>query len=619
MVLFSAMVRPRIKLWRAVGYGLAAFREYNTFDFLCIRNVVKGYTAFKARNDFKAGLNVALLAFPQGMAYAVIAGLPIYYGLFGSAVAAIVGPMISGSRFIVLGPTNATAVLLFGAFLNLGITAEEKVAMMPLLVAMVGIFLIVGAFLKVAHLVQYISRTVVTGYITAAAFYIILNQIPNVIGVDFDMPAGTTFFGVIKLTLLNLSDTHYPSLFLGLITLAAYCILNRRYRALPNVAITLVFISVAAWLLNSALGWAHLLEHPLVGGPVQPLDAVDASSWMLTLPPLNHEWISRLAGVALTIAFLVVLEGTSIGKSLAARSGERLDTNKEMLGMGAANIGCGLLSGMPASGSLTRSQLNWSSGAETAFSSVICGLLCAVGALVFGPLVRFIPEPALGVLVIVIGISLINRHTIRVVVKTTRSDAVVFGTTFLAALLVRLDFGIILGAATSILLFLRKAATPELVEYVFTEEGHLAQLEDRERPDPEVSIVHVEGDLFFGAAELFRDQMRRVVEDPNLKIVILKMRHAHHLDATSVLALEELIRYMREHDRYLLVSEVRKIAVRIFRNSGLIDVIGRENIFPDVTSNPVYSTAKALKRAREIIGHQKAKVSIYVDPAKDSK
>ena len=617
MVLFSAMARPRIKPWRAVRFGLAAFREYNTFDFLCVRNVVKGYTAFKARNDFKAGLNVALLAFPQGMAYAVIAGLPIYYGLFGSAVAAIVGPMVSGSRFIVLGPTNATAVLLFGAFLNLGMAAEEKVAMMPLLVAMVGIFLIVGAFLKVAHLVQYISRTVVIGYITAAAFYIILNQIRNVLGVDFDMPAGTTFFGVIKLTLLNLGDTHYPSLFLGLITLAAYGLLNRRYRALPNVAITLVFISVVAWLLNSALG-THSLEHPL-GGPVRLLDAVDAGSWMLTLPPLNHEWISKLAGVALTIAFLAVLEGTSIGKSLAARSGERLDTNQEMLGMGAANIGCGLLSGMPASGSLTRSQLNWSSGAETAFASVFCGLLCVVGALVFGSLIRFIPEPALGVLVIVIGISLINRHTIRVVVKTTRSDAVVFGTTFLAALLVRLDFAIILGAATSILLFLRKAATPELVEYVFTEEGHLAQLEDRKRPDPEVSIVHVEGDLFFGAAELFRDQMRRVVEDPNLKIVILKMRHAHHLDATSVLALDELIRYMREHDRYLLVSEVRKIAIRIFRNSGLIEVIGRENIFPDVTSNPVYSTAKALKRARDIIGHEKAKVSIYVDPAKEAK
>ena len=97
------------------------------------------------------------------------------------------------------------------------------------------------------------------------------------------------------------------------------------------------------------------------------------------------------------------------------------------------------------------------------------------------------------------------------------------------------------------------------------------------------------------------------------------MRHAHHLDATSVLALDELIRYMREHDRYLLVSEVRKIAIRIFRNSGLIEVIGRENIFPDVTSNPVYSTAKALKRARDIIGHEKAKVSIYVDPAKEAK
>ena len=287
-----------------------------------------------------------------------------------------------------------------------------------------------------------------------------------------------------------------------------------------------------------------------------------------------------------------------------------------MLSLGLANLGCAFFGGMPASGSLTRSQLNWSSGAATSLAGLYCGLTCIIAAIFLGPYLKYIPVSALGMLVIIIGVSLINRYTIRVVIKTTRSDAIVFATTFLAALLVALDFGIILGTATSIALFLRKASVPELVEYTFTEEGGLAQLEeDQQRPDPEVSIVHVEGELFFGASDLFQDQMRRVVEDPNLKVVVLKMRNAHHLDATSVLALDELSRHMAKSGRCLLVSEARKEVIRVFKNSGLIEVIGRENIFPDVTKNPLLSTSRALKRAQAVIGVQKAKVSIYIDQA----
>jgi len=203
--------------------------------------------------------------------------------------------------------------------------------------------------------------------------------------------------------------------------------------------------------------------------------------------------------------------------------------------------------------------------------------------------------------------------------KATRSDAIVFVTTFIGTLLFRLDTAIYFGAGISILLFLRKAAMPELVEYTFTDDGQLSQLQDNKRTQPEISIIHVEGELFFGAVELFRDQMRRIVEDPNLKIVVLKMRNAHHLDATSVLSLEELIIYMKDLDRYLLVSEARKDVVRVLKNSGLLEIIGRENIFPDVTQNPTLSTARALKRAQELLGDEKAEISIYVDQAKTAK
>lgn len=561
-----------------------------------------------AKSDLRAGLNVALLAFPQGMAYAAIAGLPIQYGIFASAIAAMLGPILSGSRFIVLGPTNATSVLIFASFLGMGLqTPDEKVALIGITVLLSGVFLILGAFLKVANLIQYISRSVVTGYITAAAIYIIVNQLKKVLGFDFTLPPGSTFLTVIWLTLKTLPATHWPTFVISLLTFGVYGFLNHRFRMLPNVAITLVILSVVAYFFNS-----FLIAHPKFS-PLLTLDAIDATAWQFTLPSFRGDHVSQMASVALVIAFLSVLEGTSIGKSLASRAGQKLRSNQEMLGMGFANIGCAFYQGMPASGSLTRSQLNWASGAASPLASIISGILCAVGAYSFGPLTRFIPVSVLGVLVISIGLSLINRHVLRIVWNATVSDRIVFITTFLAALLIRLDFAIILGTGTSVLLFLRKAAQPELTEFTHDAEGQLTPIEDKEeKAVQEISIVHVEGDLFFGASELFRDQMRRVCEKPELRVVILKMRNAYHLDATSVLALEELIRYMQEENRTLLVTEVRKDAVRIFKNSGLIDVIGRENIFPDNPSNPTMATARALKRAMVLMEGKEADVRIFL-------
>ncbi|MEY3000415.1 MAG: hypothetical protein RL648_629 [Verrucomicrobiota bacterium] len=594
---------------RAFRQGLwKEFQRRNHLQYFPLRGALRDYTRAAAARDLRAGLNVALLAFPQGMAYAAIAGLPIQYGIYASAVAAILGPILSGSRFVILGPTNATSVLVFASFLSLGVTSmAEKISLISLIVFLSGLFLVLGAFLKIANLIQYISRSVITGYITAAAIYIIVNQLKKVLGFDFVLPEGSTFLTVIWLTLTSLPQTYWPSVLLSCMTLGIYLLLDGYFKKLPNVAITLVLMSGVGVLMELAMPPEWL------GQGFATLSAVDATQWRFTIPTLDGDLVGQLASVSLVIAFLSILEGTSIGKSLASRAGRRLDSNQEMFGMGLANIGCAFFQGMPASGSLTRSQLNWSSGGATALSSMVSGLLCALGAYTLGPYTGYIPVSVLAVLVILIGLSLINRHILRIVWNATGSDRLVFITTFLAALLVRLDFAIILGAGVSVLLFLRKAAQPELTEFAHDESGELTPVSDSvKRARPEISIVHVEGDLFFGAAELFRDQMRRVCEEPLLQIVILKLRNAYHLDATSVLALEELIRYMREQGRTLLISEVRKDAVRIFRKSGLIDIIGRENIFPDRPSNPTYATAKALGRAARLLGGQEADVRIFL-------
>lgn len=589
-------------------------------DYFPIRRHIRGYTPQLARADARAALDVALLTFPQALAYAAVAGLPIAWGVFGAIVACFIGGLFAGSRYIQYGPTNATAVLLLASFMSIGVSQAEKLAMMPTLLFMTGLFLILGAWFRVAGIIQYISRSVITGYICAAALFIIVNQSQAALGLSLEMPPGAAFLDMLRLTISHAGLANPPTVLLAGFTVLFYIAFRSYPRRVPLVAVTLVAGAIMGAAINTVLPLAREfwpLLAPAMGEPVSMLGTVSVARWEFGLPEFRPDWISQLASVALVLAFLAVLEGSSIGKSLAARSGERLHTDQEMFAMGMSNLASSVYSGMPASGSLTRSAQAYASGAATPINSILTGAFLLVGLVALGPFVRFIPQASLAVVIIFIGLSLFNRRHITIVTKATQSDAIVFVTTFASALLVRLDFGIVAGAAMGIFLFIRKVSTPELVEYSFTDDGHLTQLEgEHQRKDPEISIVHVEGDIFFGAAELFRDQIRRVCEDENLRIVILKMRNAYHLDATSVMALEELIHYMNERGRTLLVSEARKGVVRIFKRSGLLDVIGRDNVFPDVTQNPTMSTARALRRAQQILGRKTARITIFAEDRK---
>ncbi len=595
-------------IFQYIKQTASAAKDYNILDFFPLRKSLAGYQRdFKGHlsGDTRAGVNVALLAFPQGMAYALIAGLPIEYGIYGSAVAAMVAPIFAKSHYITLGPTNATSVMLLSAFASLGIAGPQMLSLVPLLILMVGLFVVIGAYFKVANFVQYISRSVITGYITAAALLIIANQLPKALGLSLPRK-GATFYDSLTLISSHIDTLHWTTVGISLATMALYILLNRCCKTLPNVAICLIAISASSALLLGPTANVALLS------------GINAADWSLQLPSLAWSDIQLLASPALAIALLCILEGISIGKSLAAKTGARLNGNQAMFSIGMANIGCAFFSGMPASGSLTRSSLSAISGGRSVLASFISGVIVFIGAYVLGPYTKFIPQSALAVLVIAIGISLLNKHAIRIVTRATKSDAFVFVTTFFSGLIMPLDSAIYIGVGISIVLFLKKVARPEMVEYAFNKEGHLAEMNTAEqRGTPEVSIVHIEGELFFGAADLFQDQMRRICEDPNLKIVVLKMRNAHNMDATAVMALEELLRYMAEKDRYLILSEVKSDLIRVLKNSGLYDIIEARNIFTDEPSNPTLSTANALKRAKDHLGDDTANVSIYVDPIRD--
>jgi SulP family sulfate permease len=183
----------------------------------------------------------------------------------------------------------------------------------------------------------------------------------------------------------------------------------------------------------------------------------------------------------------------------------------------------------------------------------------------------------------------------------------------MAALFLRLDTAIYIGVGVSLIMFMRNASTPSLVEYTFTDTGQLAQLENKQqRANPAISIVHVEGELFFGAADLFQEQVRYLADEDSIRVVILRMKNARHLDATSVLSLLQLHDYLRGSGRHLIVSGVSAEVERVLRNSGADRQIGPENIFP-AEANLTMSTKRALVRARQLLQGAKADVRIFYD------
>ncbi|GAA5496179.1 putative sulfate transporter Rv1739c [Rubritalea halochordaticola] len=607
---------PVRNLWRAT----VAFFKENALDPLPIRGPLRRYNKAKFAADSKASLNVALLTLPQGMAYAAIAELPIYYGIICSIIAGFVAPFFSSSRHTILGPTNATAFMLFSFFVSHPeVDYEQKLHMIPLLVFMVGALSVLGAFFKVADLLQYVSRSVLVGYITGAALLIITNQTKHLLGIaeQVNEAGAKTFFTIVEIIGSFYADYQWQPLLLGALTLALYLYLQKRFALLPNFAICLTLSSLVGLLLR--------LYVPSFGD-LETFQAFHSFEFTPRLPSFNFDDISFLSGVAFAIAFLASLENTVMGKSLGSRSGDRPDVNQDMLSIGMANMAASLLAPMPASGSLTRSALNYDSGTRTRFASIFCSILCMGGfyALVELPIVENIPKASLAALVVGIAISLIRWHNIRICLRSTKDDALVIFTTFTATLLTRLDYAIFIGVALSITLFLRKASKPYLVEYEISDEGNLRELgEKRQRPNPAISIVHVEGDLFFGAAELFRTQVQRTAADPNLKVIVLRLKNARHLDATSVMALEDLIKHMRKQGRHVLISGATREVYKVLKLSGVLDTVqkgcdrklGETNIFIYSPSNPNLSTRDALLRAQELLGTTKADIKIYYDPS----
>ncbi|MBP3357836.1 MAG: SulP family inorganic anion transporter [Opitutales bacterium] len=562
---------------------------------------MKGYSTSKLGDDLRAGFNVAVLSFPVNMAYALVAGLPISFGIFSGIIASLIGLIFCRSVYITFGPSNATAVMLLSSFAAGGLLTETaRIEALPNILLMVGIFMIAMSVFKLTFFISYISRMVIIGHITSSALLIFVNQMRNLLGFSYaDGLHPITLIDTICATAVSIKDTKIESLIIAIATLAIFFPLKKFAKKLPAEGITLILVGIVCYVCVEFFGIN-----------IDRLSTVSVDSWNFTVPDFSIFGIKESASCALAITLLATIEAFSIGKSLASQRADRLDTNQEMFALGMANVGCAFGSSTLASGSLTRSTLAINSNAQTSLFNLFTAIFTIIAVLLFGGAVEYVPKSTLALIVVYTSVTLIKPAIIKIALKSTWSDAIVFTTTFLTGVCSTLDNAIFAGVAVSILCFLRKASEPEVIEYAIGDDGELEKIGNKTaRSEAEVSIVHVEGNMFFGASDVIQNQIRRISAEPNMKVLILKLRNAINFDATSVLDIEELNRRLKKSNRTLMMCEVREPIMKVLKKSGLYNQIGADNIFENDEDNPTLSAARAIKSAQKYI--TKGGVSIY--------
>jgi sulfate permease, SulP family len=519
--------------------------------------------------DIAAALTVTLLAIPQGMAYAIIAGLDPVIGLYSSMVSRVFGSLFGSSDHLVTGPTNAIALLVAG-YMSSFVGEADFYATLFLLTFLIGALQFTMGVLKLGKLVNYIAHSVVVGFTAGAGIIIAMGQMNQLFGISLPSEHLSTI-GKLWFTLQHLSATNYYALGLGLLTIAVIVIAKLFTKQLPGPLLAIVCSALCVYWLNLEKYGVSLVNE--IPSAVPPF----------TLVSFSVDKIQELFTGALVIAVIGLVEAMSISKSIASQTLQKIDSDQEFIGQGTANLAGAFFSCMPASGSFTRSSVNFQSGAKTKFAGILSGFLLLVILFFFAPLIKYISNASLAGLIMAVAFSMVNVRTLKKVAYSNRNDAGIVVVTFLTTIFSpELEYAIYAGLATSIILFLRETGVARINLLLTNGQNGEKRVEFEidaaylaANKPPVVTVMFV-GDLYFGMSADLEEKLSHIYDD--LQDVILRFNHVSVIDITSLEVIENFItRALREGKNVYLYGVQPKLMSMLIR-SNILGHVGEDNV-----------------------------------------
>ena len=486
------------------------------------------YDGAKGRADVIAGLTVAAVSFPQAMAYALIAGVDPKFGVYSAIVVTAVASIFGSSSHLINGPTSAISLLVFTslAFIDSENTTELFQALFLLGALIGGIQILIGLF-KLGNLTRYISEAVIIGFMAAAAFLLAAGQLGKALGVRDKGDGHMQVLHRVWLTLFHGDAINYRAVILSVAPVLLAIVLRKLVQRFRWPQVDMLAVLVITTLIAYVAGWSI----PGPGGrtAVSVAGNVPRSLPGPQIPEVQADWLPHLSTGALAIAFVGIIEALSIAKAIAHETRQKIDYNRQIVAEGLANLAGGFFQSLPGSGSLSRSAINYQSGAATRFSGIVSAATVAVALLLFAPLLRYVPQPALAGLLLVTAARLVDFKRLFYTLKASRYDAGLVIITAFTGVAIDLDKSVLLGVILSILLFVPRAAKLKAKELIVTPERVVRERVPGDVADPSIIIYDLEGELFFGAApELDRHlvALSGRIEAEDVKFVILRLKRA---------------------------------------------------------------------------------------------
>ena len=537
--------------------------------FLCWTGELKKREILQA--DLIAGITVALVLVPQSMAYAQLAGLPPYYGLYASFLPGIIAALFGSSRQLATGPVAVVSLMTASALGPLaGGSPELYVAYAIMLAMMVGIFQIALGLLHLGVLVNFLSHPVVIGFTNAAAIIIGTSQLGKLFGVTVET-ADHTYVTVFNTVVEAFQNTHMETMLMAILSLGIMVAMKRFVPKAPNVLTAVIITTLISW----QIGFEHM------GGKV--VGSIPAGLPALSMPTFDLHTMVQLISVTVAIAIIGFMEAISIAKAMAARTRQRLDANQELVGQGLGNIVSSFSHGYAVSGSFSRSAVNIDAGAKTGFSAVVTGLVVGITLLFLTPLLYHLPQATLAAVIIMAVINLVKIDPIKYAWKVQRHDGVVAIITFALTLVwaPHLDKGIMAGVMLSLMLFLYRSMKPRVAALSRAPDGTLRDAEiNKLETCRNIAVIRFDGSLYFANTGYFEDKvLERVALKPDLKFVIIDAEGINEIDATGEEMLHHLWEQLKEAGVDLLVARAKKQVWDVFRRTGLIEKVGADHFF----------------------------------------
>ena len=536
--------------------------------FLPFLSWAKQTTAATARQDAVAGLTGAIIVLPQGVAYALIAGLPPEYGLYAAIVPAIVAALFGSSWHLISGPTAALSIVVFTTISPLAqVGSAAYISLVLTLTLMAGLFQLMLSLARMGSLVNFVSHSVVVGFTSGAAVVIATSQIKNALGLE--LHSSGNFILNWMAVADNILATHLPSLVIAALTLSTLIIIKRWRKKWPNMLIAMVVGSLATQGLQLTT-WLDASQIALVGQIPSQLPPLSA-------PLMTWDLLRQLAPGAMALGLLGLVEAVSIARSVATRSGQRIHGNQEFIGQALSNILGSFSSSYATSGSFTRTGVNYEAGATSPLAALFAAIFLALIVLLFAPLAGYITLPSMAAILLIVAWNLIDWHHIKLIYRAGKNEAMVFNITFAATLLLPMEFAIYLGVLLSLVLYLRRTSKPNITALASSSGAKkLVGAERSGLPECEaIKIIRIDGALFFGAVDYVQTALMAIPQ----KHVLIVASGINFIDLAGTELLANEARRLAAIGGGLYLCNLNGRVIKPIIRNGQLNTIGKRHIF----------------------------------------